>query len=331
MAEAPPQSDLLDESTVVDYLRGRELVSAGPAVATMLTGGVSNVVLLVEQGSHRLVLKQALAQLRVADDWFADPSRAEAEGAALRIFGGLAPGELPRLLDSDPARHTIVIEAAPTEWITWKAELLSGVCRPRTALWLGSLLARWHEGTADLVPPPELDGTEAFEQLRLRPYFDVSARRRPDLAAPLQHYRTELLTRRRCLISGDFSPKNVLVGPDRGWAIDLEVAHRGDPTFDVAFLMHHLLLKGVHLRDHRPALRACIDAFIDGYGSAPGVDDRRHLHGLIACLLLARIVGSSPVDYLDAAEARQVEAAATRLLTAPPAELDEVCSVVAGS
>ncbi len=61
---------------------------------------------------------------------------------------------------------------------------------------------------------------------------------------------------------GDWSPKNLLVYPDRVLALDFEVAHRGDPAFDVAFMLTHLVMKSVHLPAHAARLRSAADAFL---------------------------------------------------------------------
>ena len=47
---------------------------------------------------------------------------------------------------------------------------------------------------------------------------------------------------RVCIVHGDYSPKNVLIGGGL-WVIDFEAVHFGDPAFDVAF-------KGVPLWQH---------------------------------------------------------------------------------
>lgn len=330
MSSTSDQYELLDEISVLPYLAGRGVVSATHATAAVLAGGVSNVVLLVEDGQNRVVVKQALSRLRVADEWFADPARTEAEAAALRLTATLTPAAVPAVIDNDPARHTLTIQAAPRLWRNWKEHLLSGECMPEVARWLGTVLATWHEKTRDMALPVELDGVEAFHQLRLRPYFGVAATRRPDLAAELDTLQAQVLAHRSCLVSGDFSPKNVLVGPDGAWVIDLEVAHRGDPAFDVGFMLHHLVLKGLHLPAHRTALRRCCDAFLDAYGSAPGTADSEHLHTVTAGLLLARVVGSSPVDYLTPRAAAQVEAAAADLLREPARDFTALWRRVVG-
>ncbi|HEY8525407.1 MAG TPA: aminoglycoside phosphotransferase family protein, partial [Acidimicrobiales bacterium] len=278
---------LLDETTVGPYLIGRNVIPPGPVRARTLAGGVSNVVLLVEAGGTwgdesgrtRVVLKQARDRLRVADDWRADPARAQSEAAALRVLHALDPDTVPAVLDDDPVARTLTVAAAPPTWVTWKDRLLAGDADPAVAGRLGAVLRRWHTATGGDRPLPEpLEGTDGFRQLRLDPYFGTAARRRPDLAPAVERRVAELAARRTCLVSGDLSPKNVLVGDGDLWVVDLEVAHRGDPAFDVAFLVTHLLLKAVHLAgqtqqaEHggdRPAadgLRRCLRAFVDAYG-----------------------------------------------------------------
>ena len=68
-----------------------------------------------------------------------------------------------------------------------------------------------------------------------------------------------VLARRRCLIHGDFSPKNLLVGDDRLLMVDCEVAWFGDPGFDLAFYLNHLFLKSLYHHPGEPGLRELID------------------------------------------------------------------------
>lgn len=325
------KSKLLDETTVGAYLVERGVLPPGAVRARALAGGVSNLVLLAESGGVRVVLKQALARLRVADEWTADPARAQGEAAALRLLHRLTPGSVPAVLDDDPVMRTVAVAAAPEEWVNWRERLLDGVVEPWVADWLGRVLRRWHTATLNAELPAELERYDLFRQLRVDPYLGTSARRRPDLAAHLRRRADAMAERRRCLVSADYSPKNVLVGGGSGWVIDLEAAHRGDPAFDVAFLVTHLLLKAVHLPDHTGPLRACLTRFLDAYAPStstpgvegkgadgPGADDPEHLCQLVGCLLLARVVGSSPATYLRPGAARQVERAAAEVLSSRP-------------
>ena len=50
-------------------------------------------------------------------------------------------------------------------------------------------------------------------------------------------------TTKRALVHGDVSPKNILAGPHGPVFLDAECAWWGDPAFDLAFCLNHLLLK----------------------------------------------------------------------------------------
>lgn len=315
--QADVVDDLLDETTVVAYAVGRGLVPATAVRgAERLSGGVSNVVLRVRADTGDVVVKQALGKLLVADDWFADRGRSRCEAAALRVLSDMTPDWVPRLLDDDAERSALAMVAAPSSWVTWKSLLLAGEADPALAGELGARLAVWHVGSrrVDLDGCP--DGARFFRELRLEPYFHVSASRHPGVADAVLATAAEIEGRRTCLVLGDFSPKNILVEPGGPglWAIDLEVAHRGDPTFDVAFLATHLLLKRLHVRAASRPLRRCLDAFLDRYAAGGGEVDGAHLRAVVGCLLLARVLGSSPVEYLTESDRATVVRAAERLL-----------------
>lgn len=304
---------LLDVSTVAEYLRSRGLVGRGDHVEVRaLGGGVSNVVLAVDAPGRRLVLKQSLPRLRVADEWLAPRERVLSEAAALELAGRLVPGSVPQVLDRDPARHAIVLEHAPEGWRDWKGRLLAGVIDVSVARRLGELAGRWHRVTRrgrDL--PPSLAGDEAleaFEALRLEPYYRTTARRAPEVADALLRFAERLRQQRTCLVHGDLSPKNVLVpehpaeDPGMLWVIDFEVAHYGDPVFDVAFLLNHLLLKSLHRPADRYGYDAAAAAFLAAYTEqldGTGRSDWAYVFGQLGCLLLARVRGKSPAEYLD--------------------------------
>jgi aminoglycoside phosphotransferase (APT) family kinase protein len=137
-------------------------------------------------------------------------------------------------------------------------------------------------------------------QGRVDPYHRTAAERNPDLADAVLDEVDRLLDTRRALVLGDWSPKNLLTYPNRVLALDFEVAHWGDPAFDVAFLLTHLVLKGVRRPQDRPALRAAASAFIDAYMSAAGAiaPDDGDVIAELGCLLLARVDGKSPAEYL---------------------------------
>ncbi|MBN9609910.1 MAG: hypothetical protein BGO26_18355 [Actinobacteria bacterium 69-20] len=308
---------------IIGYLDARGQLPR-PQV-TRLTGGVSGETFLVESPPSRVVVKRTLDKLLVAGDWRAKPERAMTEAAALRLLHGITPECTPELLDADPETNTVVISAAPAEWVNWKEALLGVVVDPTTgpvdvAAELGTVLGHWHRDTRQNPQVAEdFDDYEAFEQLRVDPFHRTVARAHPDLAAVINSCADELLTRRDCLVHGDFSPKNVLVGRDGLMVLDFEVAHFGAAVFDLAFMSCHLALKALHLPDRADVLASAAAALVRAYretagwaaGSAAGsaADDDHvttRLGWHTACLMLARVDGLSPAGYLSAETASAV-------------------------
>lgn len=323
--------DLLGVDDAAAYLRGRGLIGPDEAVAVHeLTGGVSNVVLSVSTEQRTFICKQSLPQLRVSDVWLADRTRILAEAEALTLTRELTPQHVPAVLDRDEMRCTLSIEHAPAGWADWKQRLLRGVIDRGIAVLLGHVLAEWQNSTrAGNRLSPRLQRYEAFEQLRVDPYHRTVARRNPDLAGAIDAVIADMAGRRVCLTHGDFSPKNVLVDPQgsRMWVIDFEVAHLGDPAFDVAFLLTHLLLKSIHRPADLPELTACGLDFAGTWDAEVGPDLHPGWPAIcrqLGCLLLARVDGKSPAEYLDADARRSAWALGLAMLTDPPATAEAI-------
>jgi streptomycin 6-kinase len=305
----------VEDADVVRHLRERGLVTPEmPVEVRPLPGGVSGDVRAVVAPGLDAVVKRVHGELPVEDDWFADEERLVTEGWALRLAGDLVPDAVPRVIDLDPRTRTLVIQRAPRAWSDWRSQLLAGHVDPAVGARLGRVLAAWHRETAG--HPAQLaaftDHT-SFVQLRIDPFHRTVAGRHPDLAGEIEAVAERLLSRRQCLVHGDFSPKNVLVGPDGAWVIDWEVAHVGDPAFDLSYLLCHLTLKAVHRPADAPRYREAAAAFLDAYGAAPDAE----LGAGVACLLLARVDGKSPADYLSAGGRERVRELARAMLRDP--------------
>ena len=307
-SEKPPgPKSPLSTLTVVAYLVQRGLLAGdgeSPVTISPLGGGVSSVVLLVEAGQKRIVVKQPRTRLQVEKEWYANPDRVLSEAKALQLVRRSTPQAVPALLDIDRRALAITMTAAPAGWRTWKDLLLEGVVDAAVGRQLGALLATWHVASSDWTG---LEDVEVFEQLRIDPFHRTVAVRYPDLAKQIGLAIEALLgdSSRRCFVHGDFSPKNVLVGDDSLWIIDFEVAHAGNPLFDLAFLVTHLLLKSLHRPSGAAAYRLCAIEFLKSYEEVAGrgfapADESLGLQ--VGCLLLARVDGKSPAEYLTKPE-----------------------------
>lgn len=307
---------------IIDWLKEAGLAAPDEAPSvTPLTGGVSSDVFRVGLRAGPICVKAALDKLRVAADWRAPVERSANEAAYLRVAGGLGGLILPEVLAEDPARHIFAMSwFAPDDHPVWKPELAAGRVDVAFAAAVGAGLAQIHAATADRADiAAAFDTTDMFDALRLEPYLAHTAKAHPDLAPRIQAIAETTRTTRLALVHGDVSPKNILVGPDGPVLLDAECAWHGDPAFDVAFCLNHLLLKAVWKPEHASAYAEAFDALAAAYlagvaWEAPGALEARAAP-LLAALLLARIDGKSPVEYLthDADKAR-VREAATGLL-----------------
>src|SRR5690606_28385347 len=130
--------------------------------------------------------------------------------------------------------------------------------------------------------------------------------------------------------------KNILVGPRGPVFLDAECANHGDPAFDLAFCLNHLLLKQVWVRSAAPRLRACFDAMVTEYLGCvdwePVAAFEARVAALLPALLLARIDGKSPVEYLvDERDRDCVRRFALPLVIDPPKRLSELAGAWDGS
>ncbi|HLZ30053.1 MAG TPA: aminoglycoside phosphotransferase family protein [Chloroflexota bacterium] len=269
-------------------------------------GGVSGELTFIDGPDGPTVIKRALPKLKVAADWFASPERSAVEAACLRVLAEVLGQEcVPRVLWVDEQAHSFGMQRLPDHLTVWKARLLACDIDLATARRVGQLLGQMHRrtrGRTDLAEQFD-DRTYLFD-LRVRPYHRRVAEREPRLAAAVDSVVERMLGDRQCLVHGDFSPKNLLTDGPAVVVLDCEVAHWGDPRFDVAFCLSHLLLKTLHSTGCAERLAEVTKTYLEAY-AADGLevlDDE--LSRATGCLVLARVIGDSPVDYLDTAELR---------------------------
>jgi 5-methylthioribose kinase len=295
-----------------------------------LAGGVSSAVFEARVGPNSVVVKQALAQLRVpGGDWTADVRRSAVEARCAAVLNELVPGAVPRPILIDRSRNAFVMECAPAGSVTWKSELMAGVVVPDRATAAGQLLGQIHQrsrGRSELRR--EFGDRSLFEQLRVDPYLRTTAARHPDLRAPLGAVIELLEAPGECLVHGDYSPKNILVMPDGGLLLlDHEVAHWGEPAFDTAFCLTHLCLKSVAFPEYEQALLDAGDVFVSTYrdhGGPGATTSLERVPRIVGALMLARVDGRSPVEYLSQAAKGTVRQIARAVLLDPPRDVDRL-------
>ena len=328
MNEVAPDSPAIIRSV----LARAGLVAAGeePAMSA-LTGGVSSDIWRVDLATGPVCVKRALPRLKVAQVWEAPVERNRYEAAWIRFANEAAPGSAPALLAEDAAAGALVMEFLdPARHRLWKSELRDGRADPGFAAAVGLRLAAIHAASAGSAEVAAAFPTDAiFHAIRLEPYLVATGRAHPDLARQLDALVRRTADTKRALVHGDISPKNILVGPAGPVFLDAECAWYGDPAFDLAFCLNHMLLKCLWTPRAAKGFLACFDALAEAYLAGVRWEPRAEIEARAASLLpglfLARVDGKSPVEYLvDEAPKQRVRRVARPLIAAPPPRLADV-------
>ncbi|MEO6828191.1 MAG: aminoglycoside phosphotransferase family protein, partial [Acidobacteriaceae bacterium] len=232
-----------------------------------LSGGVSSAILKIETRSGTYCLKQPLPLLKVSKSWSAPVDRVYAEIAWLQLVASVEPKCVPKVIGVDTSTNSFVMSFLPSaKYPNWKSELLMGRVDSSFAASVGATLARIHGATANRKEiESRFSNDDTFMALRLDPYLLETARRHPDLAAALHALVDRTQNQKLALVHGDISPKNILVGPSAPIFLDAECAWYGDPAFDAAFCLNHLLLKSLAVANSSTSLLDAFDALAEAY------------------------------------------------------------------
>jgi 5-methylthioribose kinase len=325
---------LIDGHNAESYLRSTGRIGPDEQVHVReLTGGVSNMVLLVEclqREGHDFVLKQARAQLRTQQAWFSSVERVWREAEVLALCTRLLEkaGELdgarmaearlkactPAILFEDRENYLFGMTAAPRPNAVWKEALLAGEADRSIAMACGQLLATLHGGSwRDPSIARALGDRTLFEQLRVDPYYRTLTEVQPAMRAPLERLIASLGENPLSLVHADFSPKNLLVFADGLMMVDFETGHYGDPAFDLGFFLSHLVLKAALHAPRHEAFLKLTEAFRRAYDAAmqPLIGSQqlaslwaRGAQNFAGCAW-ARLDAKSPVEYLTQEHRRE--------------------------
>lgn len=312
--------------------RCRELVSAlgiGRAedVSNIepLTGGVASDIARFHIKDRDYCVKFARSKLKVAEDWRAPIHRGVAEYAWLEFVATVAPSASVKLFGQSEEVHGFAMEflGGMDVWL-WKEELLAGRVPAGAAAKVGDLLGCIHTASTetgfDTLP---FQNRDDFSALRIEPYLSFTAARHPDIARQFEDMAEALYEESEVLVHGDVSPKNIIFRNNHPVILDAECATMGSAAFDPAFCLNHLILKSLHLPGHADALLDEARAFWTAYArhcSLPNLETR--IARLVPALMLARVDGKSPVEYLSEENRDIVRRIVKPLVLAPSTTLE---------
>lgn len=299
-----------------------------------LTGGVASDIAVVTVGEREICVKFALAKLRVAEDWRVPTRRNGAEYQWLSFARSVVPDAVPALYGWSERDQGFAMEYLTGDGVGgWKDRLLAGQPDHGEAAAVGDLLGRLHAASAGVdFDGGWFDNRDDFKAIRLEPYLLFTATRHPKVAGKLHEMADALYRARQVLVHGDVSPKNILLRGGQPILLDAECATLGDPRFDVAFCLNHLILKAIHLSTAGAGLLEAAQTLWAAYARRvdwePRADLEARVAELVPALMLARVDGKSPVEYLSAGARDQVRGLALGLIETPQTRVSGVLGAI---
>jgi aminoglycoside phosphotransferase (APT) family kinase protein len=296
-----------------------------------LSGGVSSQIIKIDLDTRSVCAKRALAKLRVDTDWRVPVERNQYEYRWLQTVAGIHADAVPTVYGRDAESGLFAMQYLPPEhYPCWKQELREGRVDTQFAAQVGDCLGEIHAATAGQPDLAECFASDRiFHAIRLSPYLESTALAHPDLAHVIRELIDTTAQTRLALVHGDVSPKNILVGAGGPVFIDAECAWYGDPAFDLAFCLNHLLLKCLWVPHAVAALTDSYRRLYEAYRLRvtwePVEALERRAAQLLPVLALARIDGKSPVEYLtDAVDIERVRRCTRAMLTEPSAQIEHI-------
>jgi len=296
-----------------------------------LTGGVSSDIWCIETENGLVCAKRALSKLRVVADWRAPVERNLYEARWLQVAHLASAGCAPELLGQHAELGVLVMRyLPPADFRLWKKELHTGHVEPTTAKELGQILSSIHSYAAKRPElAQEFPTEQIFFEIRLAPYLIATAEQHPNLASALLALVAQTQKNAKTLVHGDVSPKNILLGAHGPVLLDAECATWSDPAFDLAFCLNHLLLKCLWTSSSSSDFLNSFDVLAQTYLQTVDWEHPQELEAraarLLPGLLLARVDGKSPVEYITQDKQKNmVRRIASALLLNPPSQLQHI-------
>lgn len=159
----------------------------------------------------------------------------------------------------DPGNSMLLMTDIMPEGQTLLTLLESGLITNEMMVALGITIGEIHQKLQDTDMPIREDGDAACYEANL--FYKYGYHNHPSLNSMI----TNLKGKRRQLILGDLSPKNIGIDDKNQITIcDFENTHLGNTTYDVGFLLAHIIL---HNLSNPLRAQSLVVSFLGGYCS----------------------------------------------------------------
>lgn len=286
-----------------------------------ITEGVSSDIWYVKtEKGLEFCIKRALKKLTVKEDWFAPISRSNFEVAYFKACQNINTESFPKILGHDKKKYILAMEwFKPEKYILWKKKLLDMTFETKDGYTISNILREKHSyfhNKSDYKK--EFENDKTFYDIRIEPYILFTSKSYPKYENCFIDAAKSLVLNKKTVIHGDFSPKNILIGPQFPIILDAETACWGDPVFDLAFCNNHIILKSILNTSNKKEYILLSKKFIETYINKINWEEKSNFIDrflkLIPLLVLARLDGKSPIEYYQNKHIKKARALSLKIL-----------------
>lgn len=227
---------------------------------TPVVGGVAHRVFEIQSPDEKYYLKVRGDHFVQIPEIACDPADIAVEHRALSRYNTIIPSYFPKVLSFSPDSYYMVLSDAFPGGDRFEDLLLNESATLQLIESFGHALAQIHQATSSVVDPIRFPNDRNYYHTVLGHRFGYRNNQHLDALVEVLSSRPQ-----KQLILGDPSPKNLGVSNSGEQLIffDLETAHIGDPVFDYAYALSHVLLHHIHKPETVPDV---ISSYQSGYG-----------------------------------------------------------------
>jgi 5-methylthioribose kinase len=252
--------------------------------------GLLNLVYTIKAGSEIFFYKKPEKTSELSSNLSTE--RIINEFKALELARKVIPENIPEIFYFDETEKILITKGPPEKSSILRFDLLDGNLDIKLIKNIAKSIKLVHS-----IKQGDLH-RELFDKVKIGFLYNQLAKEYPHVI----HKLLDNVNTEKCLVHADFNPKNIIVFGDHNfYIIDWEQALISSPEQDIANMLAHYIIKGIHLgrEDYLTVPKIFLKAYGDGV-------DINIINGHIGVTMWGRINTSAKARYLTPETSQKV-------------------------